>query len=80
MHITVSVLHVQVGSLIIFFEYDRNRRKEIRKQHKEAAERQGIIERAREEREVGSLVLYAMACAKGWVAVNQGVVAALQQP
>eukprot|EP00879_Flechtneria_rotunda_P011126 GHRR01011623.1.p2 GENE.GHRR01011623.1~~GHRR01011623.1.p2 ORF type:complete len:129 (+),score=31.06 GHRR01011623.1:696-1082(+) len=42
-----------VGSLLIFLEYDRNRRKEIKKQHKEAAERQGIMERARHEREVG---------------------------
>lgn len=40
-----------VGSLIIFLEYDRSRRKEVQKQQKEAAERQGIIERAREERE-----------------------------
>jgi hypothetical protein len=42
-----------VGSLIIFFEYDRSRRKEIKKQHKEAAERHSIINRAKEEREVG---------------------------
>eukprot|EP00775_Hariotina_reticulata_P002796 gene2796-3089_t len=40
-----------IGSLIIFFEYDRNRRKEIKKQHKDAAERQAILDRAREERE-----------------------------
>lgn len=40
-----------VGSLIIFLEYDRTRRKEVQKQQKEAAERQGIIERARQERE-----------------------------
>lgn len=43
---------MQVGSLIIFLEYDRTRRKEVQKQQKEAAERQGIIERARLEREV----------------------------
>lgn len=43
---------MQVGSLIIFLEYDRSRRKEVQKQQKEAAERQGIIERARLEREV----------------------------
>eukprot|EP00878_Enallax_costatus_P005710 GHUV01005988.1.p1 GENE.GHUV01005988.1~~GHUV01005988.1.p1 ORF type:complete len:178 (+),score=37.66 GHUV01005988.1:261-794(+) len=40
-----------VGSLIVFVEYDRQRRKDIRKQRKEAAERQSILERAREERE-----------------------------
>lgn len=46
----VSLL--QVGSLIIFLEYERTRKKEIAKQQKDAAERQGIIERARLEREV----------------------------
>lgn len=46
------VLLLQVGSLIIFWEYERSRKKEIQKQQKEAAERQGIIERARLEREV----------------------------
>lgn len=48
----VVVFTVQVGSLIVFVEYDRQRRKDIRKQKKEAAERHGILERAREEREV----------------------------
>jgi hypothetical protein len=48
---------MQVGSLIIFLEYDRSRRKEVQKQQKEAAERQGIIERAREEREVRRCML-----------------------
>jgi hypothetical protein len=47
-----NVHHLQVGSLIIFWEYDRTRRKEVKRQQKEAAERQGIIERARIEREV----------------------------
>lgn len=40
-----------VASLILFVEYDRTRRKEIKKQHKEAAERQAILDRARQERE-----------------------------
>jgi hypothetical protein len=52
----------QVGSLIIFLEYDRTRRKEVQKQQKEAAERQGIIERAREEREVRCACAFACAC------------------
>ncbi|KAF8067202.1 hypothetical protein HT031_002249 [Scenedesmus sp. PABB004] len=40
-----------VGSLIIFAEYERTRRKEVAKQAKESAERHAILERAREERE-----------------------------
>lgn len=40
-----------VGSLIIFAEYERTRRKEVAKQAKEAAERHAILDRAREERE-----------------------------
>jgi hypothetical protein len=46
---------LQVASLILFIEYDRTRRKEIKKQHKDAAERQAILDRARQEREVSSM-------------------------
>jgi hypothetical protein len=41
--------------LLIFLEYERSRRKEIQKQVKEAAERQGILDNAREERTVGGV-------------------------
>jgi len=40
-----------VGSLLIFIEYDRNRKKEIKKQQQAAAERHEIIARASMERE-----------------------------
>jgi hypothetical protein len=49
-----AALLLQVASLILFVEYGRTRQKEIKKQHKEAAERQAILDRARQEREVGS--------------------------
>ncbi|KAG2484095.1 hypothetical protein HYH03_017047 [Edaphochlamys debaryana] len=40
-----------VGILIVTFEYDRNRRKEIEKKAKEERERLAILEQARVERE-----------------------------
>eukprot|EP00877_Chromochloris_zofingiensis_P000077 jgi/Chrzof1/1006/Cz01g36170.t1 len=40
-----------VATLLIFLEYDRNRRNEIKKKRKEAAEKSSIIEQARQERE-----------------------------
>ncbi|KXZ57005.1 hypothetical protein GPECTOR_1g908 [Gonium pectorale] len=40
-----------VGTLIVLFEYDRNRRKEIEKKRKEDAERQAILDQASRERE-----------------------------
>jgi hypothetical protein len=54
MHGCCCCLLLQVASLILFIEYDRTRRKEIKKQHKDAAERQAILDRARFEREVSS--------------------------
>jgi hypothetical protein len=62
--LTVLCLCTQVGSLIIFLEYERTRRKEVLKQQKEAAERQGIIERARLEREVSHGSWAAATCQK----------------
>lgn len=40
-----------VGAVLVFVEYDRNRKKEVKKQRREAAERQEILQRAKEERE-----------------------------
>ncbi|KAG2442499.1 hypothetical protein HXX76_002585 [Chlamydomonas incerta] len=40
-----------VGILIVTFEYDRNRRKEIEKKHKEELERLAILDQAAKERE-----------------------------
>ena len=42
----------QVGALLVFAEYDRNRKKEVAKQRREEAERSEIRRGAREEREV----------------------------
>jgi hypothetical protein len=50
-------LWLQVGSLLIFVEYDRNRKKEIKKQQQAAAERQEIMARARMEREVSFIAV-----------------------
>lgn len=41
-----------MGILIVTFEYDRNRRKEIEKKHKEELERLAILDQAAKEREV----------------------------
>ncbi len=43
-----------MGILIVTFEYDRNRRKEIEKKHKEELERLAILDQAAKEREVRS--------------------------
>lgn len=43
-----------VGTVLIFAEYERGRRKEVAKQRREEAEREAIMKRAQEEREVGS--------------------------
>lgn len=40
-----------VGSMVLFAEYERTRRKEVKKQAKDAAERQDILMRAQLERE-----------------------------
>jgi hypothetical protein len=39
--------------LVVAFEYDRTRRKEIEKKQKEEVERQSILDQAAKEREVG---------------------------
>ncbi|GBF91036.1 hypothetical protein Rsub_03891 [Raphidocelis subcapitata] len=39
------------GALLVFAEYDRTRKKELKKQRREEAERREIFDRAREERE-----------------------------
>ncbi|KAI8475921.1 MAG: optic atrophy 3 protein-domain-containing protein [Monoraphidium minutum] len=40
-----------IGALLVFAEYDRTRKKEVKKQRREQAERQEIVSRAQEERE-----------------------------
>jgi hypothetical protein len=45
-------LKKQFGAVLVFAEYDRNRKKELKKQRREEAERAQIMGRAREEREV----------------------------
>lgn len=42
----------QFGALLVFAEYDRTRKKELKKQRREEAERREILGTAREEREV----------------------------
>jgi hypothetical protein len=51
--------HMQVGIAIVAFEYDRQRVKKIAKKQQEADEKMQIMERARLEREVRELVLFA---------------------
>jgi hypothetical protein len=40
--------------MVLFAEYERTRRKEVKKQAKDAAERQDILQRAQLEREVST--------------------------
>lgn len=54
-----NIICLQVATLLIFLEYDRNRRNEIKKKRKEAAEKSSIIEQARQEREVRSMAAEA---------------------
>lgn len=44
---------MQIGILIIAFEYERQRRKDVLKKQQEAMERQAVLDKARAEREVG---------------------------
>lgn len=44
--------HCQVGLVIVVFEYERQRRNDILKRQKEAAERRAVLEQAQREREV----------------------------
>ncbi len=53
-----------VGALLVFLEYDRTRKKELRKQQQQRRERQEIADRAKEERDVSCWAGGAVWC---WV-------------
>lgn len=65
-HPTPPAPNPQIGALLVFAEYDRNRKKEVKKQKREQAERQEIMQRAREEREVGSARGAHVVCSAGF--------------